>query len=90
MDTSAMQAFLLIGPRCARFATSRRLPSFVDHVQFTGSLVAGIDSFARQDARNRHFRSQHGVDPSPATNTVYKRLKKPSATHPSLLPKRRK
>ncbi|KAI0283067.1 hypothetical protein BGY98DRAFT_1094012 [Russula aff. rugulosa BPL654] len=47
-------------------------------------------AFARQDARNRHFRSQHGGVPSPATGAVYKRLKKPSATHPSLLPNRRK
>ncbi|KAF8478520.1 hypothetical protein DFH94DRAFT_750427 [Russula ochroleuca] len=47
-------------------------------------------AFARQDARNRHFRSQHGGGTPPPVGTVYAKLKKPSATHPSLLPKRRK
>lgn len=50
-----------------------------------------VGSFARQDARNRHFRSQHGGSSEipPVARTVYEKLKRPSATHPSLLPKKR-
>ncbi|KAH9966822.1 hypothetical protein BC827DRAFT_701717 [Russula dissimulans] len=50
-------------------------------------------AFARQDARNRHFRSQHGgkvPSDSDASFPVRESIKRPSATHPSLLPRKRK
>ncbi|KAI9446305.1 hypothetical protein H4582DRAFT_545797 [Lactarius indigo] len=49
-------------------------------------------AFARQDARNRHFRSQHGgkVPPDARPRLLYGKIKRPSATHPSILSKRHK
>ncbi|KAH9981144.1 hypothetical protein BGW80DRAFT_1556243 [Lactifluus volemus] len=47
-------------------------------------------AFARQDARNRHFRSQHGVKIPPDARSSHESFKRPSAAHPSTLPKRRK
>ncbi|KAI9507359.1 hypothetical protein F5148DRAFT_120171 [Russula earlei] len=47
-------------------------------------------AFARQDARNRHFRSQHGGKSAPDARTAHVKIKRPSATHPSLLPRKRK
>ncbi|KAH9180707.1 hypothetical protein EDB89DRAFT_58940 [Lactarius sanguifluus] len=49
-------------------------------------------AFARQDARNRHFRSQHGgkVPPDAHPRLLYGKIKRPSATHPSILSRKHK
>lgn len=49
-------------------------------------------AFARQDARNRHFRSQHGgkVPPDARSRLLCGKVRRPSATHPSILSRKDK